>query len=267
MGGQRPPVTWPVLAEGGSIAGVGFTVSLLVASLAFHGDLLAEAKAGVIACVLVSPPVAWLVQQVALRGLAGARQRQLAATAEQLIDLVDDVDPDRDHVRGRPDAPVTLVEYGDFECPYCGRAESIVRELLVEAGEDLRYVFRHLPLNDVHLHAQMAAEAAEAAAAQGRFWEMHDLLFAHQDALTFNDLVGYAGDLGLDVERFAAELRNGEHTNRVELDVESADASGVSGTPTFFVNGRRHHGAYDIATLLAAVKTAKTRALAMVGAR
>jgi protein-disulfide isomerase len=160
---------------------------------------------------------------------------------------------------------VTLLEYGDFECPYCGRAEAIVRELLAESGNDLRYVFRHLPLNDVHLHAQTAAEASEAAAAQGAFWEMHDLLFAHQDALTTPDLVRYAADLGLDVERFAEELRGGEHTTRVELDVESADASGVSGTPTFFVNGRRHHGAYDIATLTATVKAAKARALAGAG--
>ena len=114
----------------------------------------------------------------------------------------DDVDPERDHVRGPDAAPVTLVEYGDYECPYCGRAEVVIRELLDSFGDDLRYVWRHLPLNDVHPHAQMAAEAAEAAGAQGRFWEMHDRLLANQDDLSPTDLANHAGELGLDVERF-----------------------------------------------------------------
>ena len=111
------------------------------------------------------------------------RARQLARTADDIIDLAEDVDPARDHIRGAADAPVTLIEYGDFQCPYCGQAEAVIRELLASFGDDLRYVWRHLPLNDVHPNAQMAAEAAEAAAAQGKFWPMHDLLLAHQDAL------------------------------------------------------------------------------------
>ena len=266
LGHQRPPVTWPTLAVGAVAAGVGFTVSLLVASLAFSGPQLEEAKAGIIATALLSPVLAWLTLAAARVPLAGARERQLAATAEQLVDLVDEVDPARDHVRGQPGAPVTLLEYGDFECPYCGQAEGIVRQLLTDAGEDLRYVFRHLPLNDVHLYAQTAAEAAEAAAAQGAFWEMHDVLLAHQDALTVRDLVRYAAELGLDVERFIREIKSAAHADRIARDVESADASGVSGTPTFFINGRRHHGAYDIATLTAAVGAAKRRARVSSGA-
>ncbi len=266
LGGQRPPVTWPTLGIGATVAGVGFTVSLLVASLAFHGPLLGEAKAGIIATALLMPLAAWAMRLLVSNALAGTRARQLAGTAEELIDLVDDIDPARDHVRGNPEALVTLVEYGDFQCPYCGQAERIIREVMADAGADLRYVFRHLPLNDVHLYAQTAAEAAEAAAAQGAFWEMHDVLLEHQDELAMPHLLRYATDLGLDVQRFAREVRNGVHADRVARDVESADASGVSGTPTFFVNGRRHHGAYDVDTLLAEVKAAKQRARAAAGA-
>jgi protein-disulfide isomerase len=170
------------------------------------------------------------------------------------------VDEEVDHIRGPREAPVTLVEYGDFECPYCGQAEPIVRDLLADYG-DLRYVWRHLPLTDVHPHTQMAAEAAEAAGAQGKFWEMHDLLLEHQDALRPKDLVGYAEQLGLDTERFRDDLRTHKWAWRVARDVESAELSGVSGTPTFFINGRRHEGAYDEASLANAVKAAKARSL------
>jgi protein-disulfide isomerase len=169
------------------------------------------------------------------------------------------VDPARDHIRGSEDAPVTLVEYGDYECPYCGQAEVTIRELLDSFGDDLRYVWRHLPLNDVHEHAQSAAEAAEAAAAQGAFWEMHDELLAHQSSLTPADLGGYAQELGLDLERFWDELRLREHASRVADDVASADSSGVAGTPTFFINGARHQGTYDIDTLTSAVQKARHR--------
>jgi protein-disulfide isomerase len=168
---------------------------------------------------------------------------------------------ERDHVSGPADAPVTLVEYGDFECPYCGQAEPVVRELLRDFG-DVRYVWRHLPLNDVHPRAQLAAEAAEAAAGQGAFWEMHDLLLGNQGALRLPDLIGYAEQLGLDIERFTNALRAHAGAARVAEDVDSADLSGVSGTPTFFINGRRHYGAYDIATLSAAVRVAGAQALA-----
>ena len=155
---------------------------------------------------------------------------------------------------------MTLVEYGDLECPYCGQAEPVVRELLRDFA-DITYVWRHLPLDDVHPHARMAAEATEAADAQGAFWPMHDLLLERQDALGYRALVGYGEQLGLDVERFEEDLRTRAGAGRIGQDVDSADLSGVSGTPTFFINGLRHYGAYDIATLSAAVKAARAREL------
>ncbi len=150
-----------------------------------------------------------------------------------------------------------MIEFGDFECPYCGQAEPVVRELLTDTT--IRYVWRHLPLTDVHPRAQLAAEAAEAAAAQGTFWPMHDLLLQHQDALTRADLLRYAGQLHLDTTRFGSDLDQGASATRIAQDVESADLSGVSGTPTFFVNGQRHYGAYDITTLTAAITTERQR--------
>jgi protein-disulfide isomerase len=143
-------------------------------------------------------------------------------------------------------------------------AEPSVRELLAEAG-DIRYIWRHLPLTDVHPHAQLAAEASEAAAKQGRFWEMHDLLLAHQDALTARDLIGYAAELGLDLDPFRDRLRHRAFAARVGEDVESASRSGVVGTPTFFINGQRHHGAFDLASLSAEVKAARKRVYAADG--
>jgi protein-disulfide isomerase len=188
------------------------------------------------------------------------RARQIAGTEEDLVDLAEDVDPERDHIRGSEDAPVTLVEYGDFQCPYCGQAEQVIRELLSSLGSDVRYVWRHLPLNDVHPNAQLASEAAEAAGAQGKFWDMYDALLSHQGELTLRDLVRHADELGLDKEQFKDELRRRVHAARVAEDVASADESGVSGTPTFFINGRRHYGVYDIDALTSAVKAAKQRA-------
>ena len=258
--GVRPTLSWPSLAGGGAVAGIGFTVSLLISSLAFHGERLAEAKLGVLASAIVAPLVAWGVFAVVKRLPGQVRARQLAGTVEDILDLSDDVDPTRDHVRGGHDALVTLVEYGDFECPYCGRAEPVIRELLASFDDELRYVWRHLPLSDVHPDAQLAAEATEAAAVQGAFWELYDALLAHQGTLTPLELRRHAEELRLDVERYWQELRHHEHAPRVAEDVASADASGVSGTPTFFINGRRHHGAYDIDTLTAAVRAARRRA-------
>jgi Na+/H+ antiporter NhaA len=258
-GRLRPPVGWAAVAGGGTIAGIGFTVALLVATLAFEGRRLEEAKLGILSAALGAALITWLLFRATALLPKRLRIRALLGTAEPLVDLYIDVDPERDRVRGPMNAPITVVEYGDFECPYCGQAEPVVRELLRDFG-DVRYVWRHLPLNDVHPRAQLAAEAAEAAADQGAFWEMHDLLFVHQDALRPDDLIGYAEELGLDVERFTDDLRQHSGATRVAEDVDSADLSGVSGTPTFFVNGRRHHGAYDIATLSAAVRTAGAQA-------
>jgi len=260
LGARRPSLSWPGLLGVGTVAGIGFTVSLLISSLAFHGKTLDEAKLGVLAGAIAAFLLAWGTFRLIALIPDAARARQLRGTSDALVDLAVDVDPARDHIRGPNDAAVTLLEYGDYECPYCGQAEGIIRELLISFGDDLRYVWRHLPLNDVHPHAQMAAEAAEAAGAQGRFWDMHDTLIAHQDALRAVDLVGYAEELGLDVARFWDELRRRVHAPRVAEDVASADASGVSGTPTFFINSRRHYGPYDLETLTEAVQAAAARA-------
>jgi Na+/H+ antiporter NhaA len=258
-GRLRPPVGWAAVAGGGTIAGIGFTVALLVAALAFDGAQLNEAKLGILTAALVASLLTWLLSRATALLPRRLRTRALLGTANTLVDLYLDVDPERDHIRGPTEAPVTVVEYGDFECPYCGRAEPVVRELLREFG-DVRYVWRHLPLNDVHPNTQLAAEASEAAADQGAFWEMHDLLLENQDALQPDDLIRYANRLGLDVERFAHALRQHTTAPRIADDVDSADMSGVSGTPTFFINGRRHFGAYDIDTLSAAVRAAGARA-------
>jgi Na+/H+ antiporter NhaA len=259
-GRSRPPVGWAAVAGTGAAAGIGFTVSLLIANLAFTGVRLEQAKLGVLSAALVSSVLSFLVFQTVARLSPLRRSRALIGTADVLVDLAVPVDPERDHIRGPEESLVTVVEYGDFECPYCGQAEPVVRELLADHG-DVRYVWRHLPLADVHPHAQLAAESAEAAAEQGRFWEMHDVLLTHQGDLRIRDLIGYATDLGLDVERFRTHLRERIGADRVAEDLESADLSNVSGTPTFFINGRRHHGAYDIETLTAEVRAAKARAV------
>jgi Na+/H+ antiporter NhaA len=253
----RPPVGWAALLGSGTIAGIGFTVALLIADRAFRGAELAEAKLGALSAATVASILTWVVFKLTRRLTPARRARALLGDAAQIQDLIPEVDVERDHMRGPLDASITVIEFGDFECPYCGQAEPVVRELLAET--DLRYVWRHLPLTDVHPQAQIAAEAAEAAAAQGKFWEMHDLLFEHQDALKPIDLVRYAEQLGLDSERFHQELKKHKFESRVAQDVESADVSGATGTPTFFINGQRHYGAYDIATLKAAVKTARAQ--------
>jgi protein-disulfide isomerase len=166
------------------------------------------------------------------------------------------VDEDRDHVQGPRTAPVTLVEYGDYECPYCGEAYPIIKELQARTGDELRFVFRNFPISTSHPHAEQAAEAAEAAAAQGRFWEMHDTLYENQRRLDLDDLETYAEKLSLDVERFAKELFEHVHAERVREDFMSGVRSGVNGTPTFYINGRRHDDSYDADTLSAALQRA-----------
>jgi Na+/H+ antiporter NhaA len=258
-GRYRPSVGWGSVAGTGAVAGIGFTVALLIADLAFTGERLQQAKVGVLAAAIVASLLGWLTFRVIALLPQPVRAIALLGRSEAIVDLADPVDPERDHIRGPTDAAVTLVEYGDLECPYCGQAEPVVRELLADFGV-LRYVWRHLPLSDVHPNARLAAEATEAAARQGAFWQLRDLLFEHQDALGKRDIVRYADELGLDVDRFIEDLRKHVGAARVDADVSSADLSGVSGTPTFFVNGRRHHGAFDIAALSAAVKAARARA-------
>ena len=255
----RPPVGWAAVAGGGTIAGIGFTVSILIATLVFTGTDLEQAKLGVLTAALTASVVTWVVFRATAMLPKRLRIRALLGSADVIIDLAADVDPERDHIRGPTHAPVTVVEYGDFECPYCGQAEAVVRDLLADFG-DARYVWRHLPLTDVHPNAQLAAEAAEAASAQGKFWEMHDMLLDHQGGLGARDLMRYAAVLDLDIDRFREDLRTHAGAGRISEDVDSADLSGVSGTPTFFINGLRHDGAYDLPTLSSAVKIARARA-------
>jgi protein-disulfide isomerase len=162
-----------------------------------------------------------------------------------------------DHIHGPEDAPVELVEYGDFECPHCGAAYPIVQEVQRLLGKNLRFVFRHFPLTEIHTHAEHAAECAEAAGAQDAFWQMHDRLFENQDRLRDPDLVGYAKALNLDAARVAKELAAGTHEPRVRRDFASGVRSGVNGTPTFFINGVRHDGPWDLASLLEALRSAQ----------
>jgi Na+/H+ antiporter NhaA len=258
-GRLRPPVGWAAVAGAGTIAGIGFTVSLLVSTLAFEGVQLEEAKLGVLTAALSASLITWIVFRATALLSPKRRARALIGGAESIIDLAVPVDTEHDRVRGPVVAPVTVVEYGDFECPHCGKAEPIVRALLADFG-DVSYVWRHLPLTDVHPHAQIAAEAVEAAGEQGKFWEMHDVLLSHQGSLDANDLIAYAGDLGLDVMRFQEHLGTRSGAARIAEDVDSADLSGVVGTPTFFINGRRHYGAYDAESLTRAIKVAKARA-------
>ena len=254
-----PPVGWAAVAGAGTIAGVGFTVAVLIATLAFHGEALAQAKLGILTAAALSSLITWILFRIASALPAQARARALLGEVEQLVDLTMPVDPARDHIRGPEDAVVTIVEYGDFQCPYCGRAEPSVRKLLADV--DVRFVWRHLPLTEVHPQAQLAAEASEAAAAQGAFWEVHDAMLAHQDRLDEADLVALATSLGLDGDALVEGLHTRRFAARVAEDVRTADASGVAGTPTFFINGQRHYGRYDIDTLRAAVAAAHEQAL------
>jgi len=228
---------------GAALSGLGFTVSLLIAGLAFESPALRdEATVGVLLAAALATLSGWLVFWLAAV-LRGERTASLPMALDLPVDLA------RDHIRGPTGAPLTLVEYGDFECPFCGRATGVVHELRERFGDELRYVFRHLPLTDVHGYAELAAQAAEAAGRQGRFWEMHDLLFAHQDELGIEDIIGYAGALGLDVDELVADLDDERIAARIGEDVASAEASGARGTPTFFIGDRRHVGPYDADTL------------------
>ncbi|MGQ0846870.1 MAG: Na+/H+ antiporter NhaA [Sporichthyaceae bacterium] len=237
-----PGLTKPQVLGGAALSGIGFTISLFIVDLAFEDQRLADqARVGVLAASVLA----------ALVGAAiFAASRAPANVAPMVLDPA--VDPERDHIRGPVDAPLTLVEFSDFECPFCAQATGVLDELATRFGDQLRYVFRHLPL-EVHPHAELAAEAAEAAAAQGKFWEMHDRLFEHPSELSAAEILGHAEAIGLDVAAFARDLGSGRHAAHVRADELSAAASGARGTPTFFVNGRRHRGPTDVDSLTAAL--------------
>jgi protein-disulfide isomerase len=170
--------------------------------------------------------------------------------AEQIVKLTLPVDNSRDHIQGPPTAPVTLLEYGDYQCPYCGQAYPIIKQVQKHLGNKLRFVFRNFPITQIHPHAQHAAEAAESAAAQNKFWEMHDHLYEHQQALEDNHLEKYANKLGLDLDQFNHDMSSHAHAQRIREDFLSGVRSGVNGTPTFYINGTRYDGSWDLETLL-----------------
>jgi Na+/H+ antiporter NhaA len=244
--GRLPQGVGPGHVMGGAaLSGIGFTVSLLVADLAFTDETLrTQATVGILLAALLSILNGWVVFWY-----AAAHRGEGDAALPSLLDRP--VQAEVDHIRGPLDAPLTLLEYGDFECPFCAKATGVTAELRSRFGDELRYVFRHLPLSEVHPHAELAARAAIAADQQGKFWPMHDMLFARQSELELEDLLGYAGDLDLDIERFARALDDPAVDDRIRADLASAEASGARGTPTFFIAGRRHVGQYDAASLAA----------------
>ncbi len=247
LGDVAPSLSGLQLAGGAALSGIGFTISLFIVDLAFEDETMAnQARVGILAASVLAA----LLGSAILR-LAAHRRPPGTGGRPELLDLP--VDPARDHIRGPADAPLTLIEYGDFECPFCGRVTGVVDALQARFGDRLRYVFRHAPLVDVHLHAQLAAEAAEAAAAQGRFWEMYDRLYANQEHQSIVDLLDHAAAIGLDLPRFARDLGAGRFARRIEQDLVSAEASGVTSVPTFFIGGRRHTGPHDEETLAAAL--------------
>ena len=268
LGGLPLMVTWPSLAGAGALAGIGFTVSLLIADISFIGGDLDEAKIGILGGSLISAGLGWLVFRVA----AALPPRLKAAGAQHLAppitDLATPVEPDIDHMLGPASAPVTIVWYGGFECPHCTRTATIIGDLRTQFGDDLAVVFRHLPLPDIHPHAVIAAEAAEAAAAQGEFWHMAATLFAHHHELDPARIEELAAEAGLDQDRFRADLHTRRHALRIERDIASADDSGAAGTPTLFVNGHRYTGPVETPALArilsdaraAAIRTKKSRA-------
>jgi protein-disulfide isomerase len=255
-GGLPLPIPWLGVVKLSSVGGIGFTVSLLVAQLSYAGPLLEEAKLGILAASVLAAALSVTLFRAVAALPAEWLRRAEASAAPGLSDLVVPVDPERDHVRGAADAPVTLLQYGDYECPYCRAAAPVVAELLDRFPGQLRFVARHLPLPDVHPNAALAAEAAEAAAKQDRFWAMHDALHANADALQLPDLVRYAREIGLDTATFERDVRAGTYSRRVARDVASAEASGVAGTPTFFINDERYTGAYDVDSMERAVRGA-----------
>ena len=235
------------LTGGAALAGIGFTVALFISDLAFDDPAQqAEAKVGVLVASIVAAGLA--------AGLFRLAARRHEGDHPDRPDRLDrPVDPAVDHVRGEIGAPLTLVEYGDYECPFCGRATGVVDELLERFGDELRYAYRHVPNLERHDHAQLAAEAAEAAGAQGRFWEMHDALFTAQGELDADRVIDLAQELELELDHFVDDLQEQVHAEHVRLDAASAHASGVRGTPTFFVGGRRHEGPWDADSLARAL--------------
>jgi protein-disulfide isomerase len=239
----------PRIAGGAALSGIGFTIALFIVGLAIEDQETQDlARVGVLAASVISFALGWAIFVV------GDRLRPPVPIGKV---LVRPFDPERDHYRGRADAPFQITEYGDFECPFCSRATGSIDAVIDHFGDDVRWVWRHLPLETVHSHAKEAAQAYEAAALQGKFIEMARTLFANQDELTTDDLFEYARQLDLDMERFAADLRSPAVIRRVEDDQLDAEMMDLHSTPTFFIGGKRHMGPWDSATLIRALEASR----------
>jgi Na+/H+ antiporter NhaA len=249
LGRLAPGLTMARIAGGAALSGIGFTIALFIVALAIDDPEAQDlARVGVLAASVIAFVLGWAILSIADRV-----QPPMAVGAR----LVRPVDTERDHFKGRPDAPFTLVEYGDFECPFCSRATGSIDAVRAHFGEDVRWVFRHLPLEAVHPHAREAAQAVEAAALQGHFLDMALRLFEHQDHLATEDLFEHARALGLDMDRFADDLRSPAVVRRVDDDVLDAEVMDLHSTPTFFIGDKRHKGPYDSATLIRALESSR----------
>jgi Na+/H+ antiporter NhaA len=253
MGELAPGLTLRRVAGGAALSGIGFTISLFIVDIAITDPARKEAA---IIGVLIASVVAFIA------GWATFRITDWVSPPEPVgLKLLRPVDPDRDHIRGDPNAPLTLVEYGDFECPFCSRVTGAIDEVRAHFGDELRYVWRHLPLERVHPRAFDAARASEAAALQGKFFEMGRELFAHQDDLEWSDMYRYAVAIGCDIERFDEDVRmhSSKVLHRVQDDAQDAELMDLNATPTFFVNGKRHKGPWDSASLIRALEASRDR--------
>ena len=250
IGVLAPGLTFGRVAGGAALSGIGFTISLFIIDLAIPDPVLQdEARVGVLAATVIAFVLGWAVFRIVDKVQPPSRMSLVLARP---------VDPKRDHIKGPIDAPMSLVEYGDFECPFCSRATGSIDEVRAHFGNDLQYVWRHLPLTKVHPHATLAARASEAAALQGKFFDMAPIMFAHQNALELDDLLAYAVSLDLDIDRFEEDMRSSDVINRVRDDVIDAELMDVHSTPTFFVGGKRHFGPYDAATLIRELNESRT---------
>ena len=251
LGRLAPGLGMPRIAGGAALSDIGFTISLFIVTLAIADPETQDlARVGVLAASVIAFTLGWAIFAIADR---------MAPPQPIGKVLARPFDPTRDHFRGRPDAPYQIVEYGDFECPFCSRATGSIDAVIDHFGEDVCWVWRHLPLESVHPHAKEAAQAYEAAALQGRFLEMSRILFAHQDALTPDDLCRYANELDLDVDRFLADMRSPKVVLRVEEDQLDAELMDLHSTPTFFIGGVRHIGPWDSRTLIRALEASAER--------
>jgi Na+/H+ antiporter NhaA len=251
MGQLAPGLTLRRVTGGAALCGIGFTIALFIVDIAITEPARQDqARIGVLAASVIAFLAGWAIFRIT----------DWVSPPEPVgLKLVRPVDPDRDHIQGDPNAPLTLVEYGDFECPFCGRATGAIDEVRAHFGDELRYVWRHLPLERVHPRAFDAARASEAAALQGKFWEMAHTLFEHQDDLEWADMYRYAVASGCDIERFDQDVRvhASKVLHRVQDDAQDADVMDLNSTPTFFVNGKRHKGPWDSASLIRALEATR----------